>query len=284
MKFVVDEKLKHRLVGAAVLLSVVGAFFPFVFKSNDSTIDDGVNVSVQLPPKPALDSDNHSGTFTTSEVAHVALATEPVTETDVLPESQVSDSIETLPVVKLTPNTPPKMKVEAKVEPVSDNQVAPSSLPSINDRASIATVPAKPTQKTKVLQKKSLLVSKPLQQKTKAKSVIVQQAKATKSINHKSVVAKKTSVKVVAKPLMLPRGAYFTVQVANLTKQSNVNALVQKLRTKGFTPSVRAIKTKTGMTYKVQVGREIKRDGAIHLQKRINHSLTLNGIVVKGEG
>lgn len=52
MKFVMDERVKHRMTGVAVLLSIIIIFLPAMVKHSNRRMDEQVNVSVRLPLKP----------------------------------------------------------------------------------------------------------------------------------------------------------------------------------------------------------------------------------------
>ena len=52
MKLVMDEKLKHRLIGLAVIISLGAIFAPAVMKKSSQHLDRNFSVNVKLPPKP----------------------------------------------------------------------------------------------------------------------------------------------------------------------------------------------------------------------------------------
>jgi DedD protein len=52
MKLVLDEKLKHRLIGIAVLVSLGAIFAPAVMKKSSQRLENSFSVHVKLPPKP----------------------------------------------------------------------------------------------------------------------------------------------------------------------------------------------------------------------------------------
>ncbi len=54
MKMVMDERVKHRLTGVLVLLSIAIIFVPAMIKKSNQHIGEHINVSVKLPPKPVL--------------------------------------------------------------------------------------------------------------------------------------------------------------------------------------------------------------------------------------
>ncbi|MGC1182267.1 SPOR domain-containing protein [Legionella sp.] len=52
MKLVMNEKLKHRLVGFLVILSLGVIFLPAMMKKSSHHLESNFSVKVQLPPKP----------------------------------------------------------------------------------------------------------------------------------------------------------------------------------------------------------------------------------------
>lgn len=52
MKFTMNERIKHRVTGVAVLLSIIIIFLPAMVKHSNRRIVEKTSVSVHLPPKP----------------------------------------------------------------------------------------------------------------------------------------------------------------------------------------------------------------------------------------
>lgn len=76
MKFSLDERVKHRLVGVVVLLAVATIFLPALMKKSNYHLDEKVNISVKLPEKPQLPKvaiPDQNAMFNTIQVAHVDL-------------------------------------------------------------------------------------------------------------------------------------------------------------------------------------------------------------------
>lgn len=77
MEIIKDERLKHRLVGLGVIISLAAIFLPAVLKQSQERIGDNLRVSVKLPHKPALPQVNIPASkimFETIKVAHVDIA------------------------------------------------------------------------------------------------------------------------------------------------------------------------------------------------------------------
>lgn len=52
MKWFTDDKIKHRVIGLAVLLSIALVFAPAMVKKSNQRLDEKMNLSVRMPPKP----------------------------------------------------------------------------------------------------------------------------------------------------------------------------------------------------------------------------------------
>ncbi|KTD04190.1 Sporulation domain-containing protein [Legionella geestiana] len=130
MKLALDEKTKLRLIGVAVIVSIVAIFLPAMMKASASghRFEDTMSVSVSLPEKPALpkvSEASESQVFETVKVAKVDVqapkdapaayelaAAEPISS-DVYAESDARPSIQAAaaasaiaPAPKLAPSKP----------------------------------------------------------------------------------------------------------------------------------------------------------------------------------
>lgn len=76
MQFVLEERVKHRLIGLAVIVSMCAIFVPALVKKTNSSFEDHVNVSIALPAKPAavvVQVPDQKIVFESIKVAHVEL-------------------------------------------------------------------------------------------------------------------------------------------------------------------------------------------------------------------
>ena len=74
MKFVIDERIKHRLTGVVVIISIAAIFVPAMVKKSNQHLDERVNLSVRLPAKPQAPKVLIAGEkalFQSVKVAHV---------------------------------------------------------------------------------------------------------------------------------------------------------------------------------------------------------------------
>lgn len=52
MKFLMDERVKHRLMGLIVILSIAAIFIPAIMKKSNQRFEESISISVRLPAKP----------------------------------------------------------------------------------------------------------------------------------------------------------------------------------------------------------------------------------------
>ncbi len=76
MKWFTDDKIKHRIIGLAVLLSIALVFVPAMVKKSNQRLDEKMNLSVRMPPKPVITqvvAAKPKELFKATTVAHVVL-------------------------------------------------------------------------------------------------------------------------------------------------------------------------------------------------------------------
>lgn len=78
MKLLLDERVKHRLTGVLVIISIAVIFVPAMIKKSNQHLGERINVSVKLPPKPVLPKVavvKEKAVFNSVKVAHVDMPT-----------------------------------------------------------------------------------------------------------------------------------------------------------------------------------------------------------------
>lgn len=78
MKFMMDERVKHRLTGLVVVVSIAVIFLPVMMKKSNQHFEENVSVSLKLPTKPTppkVAMPTKSVMFESVKVAHVDLST-----------------------------------------------------------------------------------------------------------------------------------------------------------------------------------------------------------------
>lgn len=243
MKLIIDERVKHRIIGLAVILSIGAIFAPAIMKKSNQRFDSNVSVSVELPPKPEqpkIALTEKKEMFETIKVAHVEI-----------PDESDGQLPQSLP--KSTPNN---------AKQVQSLKLAASS---VVNRMELPTTIAKNNSNL-------LSATKVAAIKKVAKAAIL-----PTNMKPKAIAKNNRAVKPLTKRVV--RNGY-AVQLATFSKQSNADSLVAKLRKNGYIATANKIKTNTGVAYKVLVGQVDKKEQALALQKKLASIVQINGFIV----
>jgi DedD protein len=247
MTFVMDERLKHRLVGVAVILSIAAIFAPAIMKKSNHRFDGRSTVSIKLPAKPALPvvaMPEKESMFRSVKVAHVDI---PSVKEELKPLSTL-----------------------AKAEPLSQmNEL--KSAPVVAQKQSTTLKELTPVMEG--------AASKDVA--TPAKDNKIVKVQPVKAREIKKAVAVKGPVKAKIVPVTTSR---YSVQLAAFSQQNNAVSLVNRLKSKGYKAFFSKTITKNGTTYKVLVGAEDKKQRAETLQQQLAEAVKLKGIVVPTTG
>lgn len=245
MKLIIDERLKHRLIGIAVIVSIGTIFAPALIKKSSHRFDE--TISIKLPPKPnthKLSLPEKPQVFQTMKVAHVDIPA--------IPDDN-------------------KSSVKVKAEPIS----------ALNDLKSTIVVATRETlkpQKVIAIQKPKIKNSNPPSQvKFTAISTTKQQPPNSYIA---SVQGSKNLLVKSNKSLKSTGSNYYAVQLGTFSQQSNAIALVNKLKAKGYQASYNKVVGKNGVTYRVIVGQLNQKQQAILLQQRLENAMQLQGLIV----
>jgi len=244
MKLVMDERLKHRLVGLAVVISLGAIFVPAIMKQSNQRFDDKKVITIKLPPRPDIPkvlTQNEPAMFKRMTVAHV-----------------------TLPEVKDAPKSTSKL---AKAEPLSQ----------MNDdlQTALADIPDAPIA---IAEKKTPVVTS-VPVKAIAAPAVVKKAAVVSAVVKQSP----PKVVVAAKKGAASKQAY-AVQLGTFSQQKNAVALVAKMKSKGYHSLMVQARGKHGTVYRVLVGQANQRQEAKLLQQKLARAEQVNGIIVTTNG
>jgi DedD protein len=270
MKLVMDEKLKHRLVGVSVILSLGAIFLPAMMKKSSQRLESNFNVNVQLPPKPMAPNvavTDEEQMFKTIKVAKVQLPTvskvKPITSSG--KESfGAATSIKDDTIVSVAKVEPAPESIEKPIE-LALNNAANNAVKNEIKVASVGPIdPVRP-----------VIPVKPVRP---VKTAAVTVAKA-KVVAPKPVIApKQTVAKVDTKPEV--KKEIYAVQLASFAKIGNAQALVSKLQQKGYKANYTRVTGRKGVIYKVYVGHSPIKDSVVKLRTQLASAMQLNGFVV----
>lgn len=245
MKLVIDEKLKHRLIGLAVIVSLVAIFAPAVMKKSSQNLVANYSVHVRLPPKPSAPNvvmSDEKELFETIKVAKVHIP-EVSSETQ-LPELAAMETIKSDSLVQ------PAHELTDNKEEVALNE---SIIPAVKSQAKIALKkPAKVAPVVAVIKKPAAKINQAIRRPT----------------------AKKVAIKALAK------ADIYAVQLASFAQLANAQALVNKLHSKGYKASFTRMKGQQGPVYKVYAGHSSNKTAVLKVKTQLASAMQLNGFIV----
>jgi DedD protein len=254
MKFVMDERLKHRLVGLAVVISLAVIFVPAVVKKSTQRFDGKNITTVKLPLKPAMPKialPEEQAMFKRVKVAHVEIpAFEQKTPATIAKAQSLSDMNEVKPSIIVAANAP---VIPAVITNKATPPVVPKDTVNVNKETGLVTA-----KLTKALAKTSVA------------SVVNTKQKVARAVTKSKV-------------LTLPKNNY-SVQLAYFSKESNAVSLINKLKGNGYKAYYIKVNSKKGQVYKVLVGNTNEKQQAMNLQKQLASSMQLKGFVVPATG
>ena len=244
MKLLLDERVKHRIIGLAVIISIAAIFTPAIIKKSNQKIDESMSVSVKLPPKPEAPKvalPKEKAMFEKVKVAHI--------EIPEIPTNKQKTVVQAEPLNGMNP-------LKQAIEPMSRTAKL-EPLKIVAQKPVIVMAAAKTVNKSP---KKS---SNPIVLKSAKSIMLAGSDHALQSIN--------TSKSM--------KGLY-AVQLATFSKQQNAEILISKLRARGYTANYYKISRAQGAVYKVIVGEGHPIEQAKILQQQLANVMQMKGFVV----
>ncbi len=275
MKLEMDEKLKHRLIGLAVIISLGAIFAPAVMKKSSQNLDHNMSVNVKLPQKPIAPDvvlTDEKEMFKTIKVAKVEI--KPVSE-----ERQLTELVKAEPVKSATLNEKQTEEIAnavnsgIKAEPVhlALNEAASHTAKTIVKKAAVQPVA------------QSHAIKQPMNVALKQQKAAPKVAMNSKPIKHRTQVAYSAANKQIARANIKPaiKRDIYALQLASFSQMTNAQALVNKLRVKGYKANFVKIPSGRGnAVYKVYVGHSPRKVDVIRLKTQLASAMQLKGFVV----
>lgn len=131
MKLILDERVKHRLTGVLVLLSLAVIFLPAMIKKSTRHLDGHLNVAIQVPSKPLVPKvvvPSEKAVFDAVKVPHVQRALplpQPLhSQVTQVPVKLIQPAIRVVPLVVAKPAQSakpavPVVRIEKKALPLT---------------------------------------------------------------------------------------------------------------------------------------------------------------------
>ncbi|WP_367607219.1 SPOR domain-containing protein [Legionella sp. W05-934-2] len=269
MKLTMDEAMKHRVVGIAVIISIALVFVPAMIKKNNQRLEEK-RIVVELPakpPQPQMAEVNEPQVFAETRMAHVDLDT----------QSVLSHTEEQ---VKANPISEPKPIQEASQasypigngKPVSDNQDI--------EQLEELTRPQQPLQ----MEAAKIPSPNPEVNVTKKAPEPKVQAKAPAKLSAKAPAKVSTKVPAKGPEKVAASSSKFAVQVGVFSETTNAKILQKHLSNKGI--QSRLVKTSVHgkPAVKVLIGSLASAEAAKQLQHKLADKHQIKGFVTKGVG
>lgn len=254
MKLVIDEKLKHRLIGIAVIVSLFAIFAPAVMKKSSQRFDKNVNLDIQLPARPGeprIVKADEEQVFKTVKVAHVELNND-------LQSREIPELAEALPI-------------KPEPEDLAVNDVA--RVGATTAATHVALTQVAKADKGRAGQSLKLATANTVKGlKSKAGAKLAQAKKTT--------AAKPKSAAVLARKSVKAPG--YAVQLASFSNKTNAVSLMYRLKSKGYKAQVAKVNGRQGAYYKVMVGNLAKKQEALKLREKLAEAVKINGFIVTG--
>ena len=131
MKWVIDERVKHRLIGVIVLLSIAGVFLPAVMKKSNQHLEEKISLSVRLPVRPIepkIAVAEEKTVFQSVKVAHVDIPSMAQVKPNQIAKAEpisIKSIVASAPIITKKPMV---MKVASIVKPAVKSAAAPKKL------------------------------------------------------------------------------------------------------------------------------------------------------------
>lgn len=296
-----DIAVKQRILGGVVLVAAAILFLPIVL--------EGAGVKALQPPAPPTPP----STPTTQDLAPALQAqaegmakdisashgeptfypVEPALEEEVAPVQATAEQFRLVdpkaakPVAAAAPNAQPNAQDALAEQQLAANQAAAQAAQLKAQAATEAALQAKrdnaAAEKTRVVDAKAAQIKLAQDKKAAAEKAAAAKLASDKKVAAEKLAAEKaaaTKAAVAPVPVVtadpdpaLPQA--WVVQVARLNAQSKANALVEKLRARGY----RATVTGSGDSWRVIIGPELDKAVAESVKRRLaeDPQLKLNG-------
>jgi len=252
MKLVIDEKLKHRLIGMAVIISLGAIVAPAMMKKSSQTMDTNYSVRVKLPVKPEE------------------------------PSIAIADGKEVFKTIKLARVNVPPVSEESQLPGIAKADVLHEELVTLNELPSLGR-----NESSSSLEPVQLALDKAAKNTVKAATQIA--LRTVEPEVKPTVLSSTTKLKQMkrAKPIVASssqktpvRGPVYAVQLASFSRLANAQALVNRLHRKGYKASYIRVATKSGISYKVYAGHSPRKTEAVRLKTQLANAMQLDGFVV----
>jgi DedD protein len=262
-----DQELKQRLIGAAVVTALAAIFIPMLF---DDPIDDsGKAVSeMSVPQTPAVTAEAPASKLPASAGEVTSQPAEAETQDAARePEPQASDNGE--PEVVVTEDTGQPVDdqqwVEEKTVETEPEPAAEAVSPPVPEETEAveSPAPATPTKHKQAAPSPSS-ISESLERQAKPAPIKSATAPVASPVK-KSAAAPKTEASKAGKGL-----SRWYIQAGSFGKKENALARLEDLQKQGLPVLMETQNTDKGTLYRLKVGPQLDKKRAIEIKNRLN--------------
>jgi len=255
-----DQELKQRLIGAAVVTALAAIFIPMLF--DDPVDTSGQAVSEMTIPEAPANTPNAAESKLPTNAASVenaagnalSPANPPATDFN------AAGGIEKIEP-GLQENAPVDYEPPADVEPGADAEAAPEE-----EAESVPPEPEPVIEQAPPAPKKS----------TPAKAIVPKAIAPVSEQTTPAPVVKPVPAKPVEAPAAkpapknTPKFERWTIQAGSFTKKENAALQRDKLRKLGFPATLETLSTGQGTIYRLKIGPELDKQRALDIRNRLN--------------
>jgi DedD protein len=254
-----DQELKQRLIGAAVVTALAAIFIPMLF--DDPVDTSGQAVSEMTIPEPPAASANGPESKLPTDAASVENAPgtlSPASPSDNPPAANLNAVAGGVEKIEpgLQENVPADYEPPAEIDLAADAENAPDE--------DIEIVPPAPAPEVSI-------------DRTPPAALAPVKKAAPKSapVPAPSAAVKPAPVKPVEAPVKPAQKSTakferWNIQAGSFTKKENAVAQREKLRKLGFPAALETLSTDKGTIYRLKIGPELSKQRALEIRNRLN--------------
>lgn len=271
-----DQELKQRLIGAAVVTALAAIFIPMLF---DDPIDDNGQIVSELtiPPAPVAGIDDTANKLPAS-AAEVTGAPDIATPT---PDPQNPDLEPSLQTMENNEQAGPL--AEETGQPGDERQWAEEGgaeeEPAPIDEDTGNDLPESVPEKTPGLAESSKSDATPIQPKSTAEKSAKIRVTEQPPKPAKSAITERSQEKPINKPTVAAKGetgkaksglSRWYIQAGSFSKKENALSRKEALHKQGFPVVLETLETDKGPLYRLKVGPELVKKRAFEIRDRLN--------------
>jgi DedD protein len=267
-----NQELKNRLIGAAVVTALATIFVPMLF--DDPVDNSGQSVSeLNIPAKPVKSTEISANKLPTpaktpDNTTEESANPEEVTEAEMLDDPDAEATAEP-PVNESTQTQSPETVAEAE-QPVIEEEapldtgVIPAAKPVVKKPVTKSVEAESTTKVTPVIKKVEGNIPKPVAKKPE------------------TIAAKPTSPatpKMVEKPAKNPELVRWTILAGSFSQKDNASTLMKSLREQGIPVVMETSQSAKGPIYRLKVGPELDKKKAAANKAKLDKQGVVNVMI-----